>query len=418
MREPIYKSRPVEPNPAVLGGERVNDFITMSEGYSNSYRIDTEEGSIQLNAGMGFEAPIHQRNFAAFSSRPVRYLILTQGHTDHVGGVAYFREQFDGLLLIAHAGNPEHQAYDRRLAPFRAARSAFAFTQKMSRAMRYIRENIPEGVLGQDAPVPDILFEDRYQLELGGLRLELIGVPGAETNDSLIAWLPDPGICFTGNLFGCPFGHFPNLVTIRGDRYRDALTCAAAVERVLELDAEMILYGHHAPVVGRSLIREELTTLRDAIHYVHDETVKGMNEGKDVHTLMAEIELPPELEVGQGYGKVSWSVRAIWEAYAGWFHHESTTELYPVARTTIHGDLLELAGGPDPLVERARKRIAAGQIPQAIHLLDIVLEQDERHAGALAACIEAHEKLREESANFWLSAWLEHRIEELRAGLS
>ena len=120
--------------------------------------------------------------------------------------------------------------------------------------MQYVRENIPEGVLGQDAPVPDILFEDRYELELGGLRLELMGVPGAETNDSLIVWLPDHGICFTGNLFGCPFGHFPNLVTIRGDRYRDALTCAAAVERVLELDAEMILYGHHAPVVGKSLI--------------------------------------------------------------------------------------------------------------------------------------------------------------------
>ena len=45
---------------------------------------------------------------------------------------------------------------------------------------------------------------------------------------------------FTGNLFGCPFGHFPNLITIRGDRYRDALTCAAAVETVRELGAEMI----------------------------------------------------------------------------------------------------------------------------------------------------------------------------------
>ncbi len=415
MREPIYKSRPVEPNPAVLGGERVNDFITMSEGYSNSYRIDTGEGSIQLNAGMGFEAPIHQRNFAAFSSRPVRYLILTQGHTDHVGGVGYFRDQYDGLLLIAHAGNPEHQSYDGRLAPFRASRSAFAFTEKMSRAMRYVRENIPEGVLGQDAPVPDILFEDRYELELGGLRLELMGVPGAETNDSLIVWLPDHGICFTGNLFGCPFGHFPNLVTIRGDRYRDALTCAAAVERVLALDAEMILYGHHAPVVGKSLIRQELTALRGAIHYVHDETVKGMNAGKDVHTLMAEIELPPELEVGQGYGKVSWSVRAIWEAYAGWFHRESTTELYSVPRTSINADLVELAGGTEALLGGARKRLDAGQIPEAIHLLDIVLEQDDREAGAVALSIEAHQKLLAESVNFWLSAWLENQIETLRA---
>ena len=58
--------------------------------------------------------------------------------------------------------------------------------------------------------------------------------------------------------------------------------------------------------MGRKLIQTELAVLRDAIHYVHDETVRGMNEGKDLHTLMQSIELPPELEVGQGYGKVSW----------------------------------------------------------------------------------------------------------------
>ena len=47
-------------------------------------------------------------------------------------------------------------------------------------------------------------------------------MPGAETNDSLVIWLPDHRICFVGNLFGCLIGHIPNLVTVRGDRYRDA----------------------------------------------------------------------------------------------------------------------------------------------------------------------------------------------------
>ncbi len=86
MRTPIYKSRPVEPNPARLGGERINDFIVVSEGYSNTYLIQTRDGNIQVNAGIFFEAPVHERNFDAFSTDPVRTLILTQGHTDHVGG--------------------------------------------------------------------------------------------------------------------------------------------------------------------------------------------------------------------------------------------------------------------------------------------------------------------------------------------
>ena len=88
MREPIYKSRPVEPNPAHFGGERINDFIVLSEAFSNSYLLQTPEGNIQLNAGMGIEAPVIKRNFDEFSSTPLRYLILTQGHVDHVGGFA------------------------------------------------------------------------------------------------------------------------------------------------------------------------------------------------------------------------------------------------------------------------------------------------------------------------------------------
>ena len=80
-------------------------------------------------------------------------------------------------------------------------------------------------------------------------------MPGAETNDSLVIWLPDQEICLCGNLFGCLFGHFPNLVTIRGDRYRDALTVVVAVDRVLELEPEQLLVGHHQPIAGKALIR-------------------------------------------------------------------------------------------------------------------------------------------------------------------
>jgi alkyl sulfatase BDS1-like metallo-beta-lactamase superfamily hydrolase len=414
MREPIYRTRPVEPNPARLGGERLNDFIVLSEAYSNCYLLQTSAGNIQINAGMGIEAPVIKRNFDGFSTDPVRYLILTQGHVDHLGGVAWFRAQHPGLEVIAQAGNPEHQAYDGRLGPFRGARSAFAFTDKFASAFAYYAEQGYTGFPEQDTPTPDILFVDKYRFSLGELEIELIGVAGAETNDSLIVWLPQHKICFTGNLFGCPFGHFPNLVTIRGDRYRDALTVAAAVDKVRQLGAEMICYGHHGPIVGKELIAAELDALHGAILYVHDETVRGMNEGKDVHTLMRDIQLPPELEVGQGYGKVSWSVRAIWENYGGWFHHKSTTELYCEPVGSVHADLLELAGGTAALTARAEQKLAEKKPEQAIHLLDIVLSQAPGDAAAIAAAITAHEKLLLESENFWLSAWLKNQVRLLR----
>lgn len=413
MREPLYKSRPVEPNPARFGGERINDFIVMSEAFSNAYLIESSQGNIQVNAGMGMEAPVIEANFRAFNELPIKKLILTQGHVDHVGGTAYLRDKHAGLQVIAAANNPEHQAYDARLATFRGNRSAFAFAGKFAEVFEYYKSQGYTDYPAQDTPTPDVLVEDTLALKLGDMELELIAVPGAETNDSLIVWLPQHKICFTGNLFGCPFGHFPNLVTIRGDRYRDPLVVATAVDTVRKLQPEMICYGHHSPVTGAQLIQDELDALHGAIMYVHDETVKGMNTGKDVHTLMAEIALPPELEVGEGYGKVSWGVRAIWENYSGWFHHRSTTELYAVPGASVASDIVELAGGADVILVRAREKLALGQCEQALHLLDIIHDANADSAESRRLAAEVHRVLLTHSQNFWLSSWLENQLIQL-----
>ena len=130
--EPLYKSRPVAPGPARFGWcSRINDFVCMSEGFSNTYLIETPEGNVLINSGMGLEAPVHHHNFAELAGDiegGIRYAVVTQGHTDHVGGIQYFRDRNPNLQLIAHANNEEHQGYDARLMRFRQSRSAFRFT--------------------------------------------------------------------------------------------------------------------------------------------------------------------------------------------------------------------------------------------------------------------------------------------------
>jgi len=185
----------------------------------------------------------------------------------------------------------------------------------------------------------------------------------------------------------------------------------------MALEPELLLVGHHDPIQGKELIRSELERLRGAVQYVHDETLRGMNEGKDIHTLQREIQLPPELEVGEGYGKVSWSVRAIWENYVGWFHHRSTTELYAVPASSVHGDLVELAGGPDAVAKRAAEKLADGAPVEAIYLAEVALTAEPGHSAALETSIAAHEKLDSESENFWLSSWLRKQIASMREKL-
>jgi alkyl sulfatase BDS1-like metallo-beta-lactamase superfamily hydrolase len=415
---PLYRSRPgghqIQPA-SQSEATKINDFIYLSEGLSNAYLMTTPEGRIVVNTGMGFEAPVHKRNFDAIDDQPIRYILLTQGHVDHVGGVDFFRQE--STELVAHANNQAHQADDARIGSFRAVRSGFAFAEAIARAWTYIQENTGGGIPAQSRPTPDITFDDRCELELGGLRMELLWTPGGETTDSMVVWLPDHRICFCGNLFSALFGHFPNLVTVRGDRYREALGFIESLERVLALQPELLLTGHHGPVTGKETIAEELTRLRDAVQYVHDETVRGMNHGKDIHTLMRDIQLPPELEVGEGYGKVSWSVRAIWENYAGWFHHSSTTELYDVPPSAVHADLVELAGGAEALAKRAAQKLSQGEPIEAIHLAEVALSAAPRNVEPLEVMVAAHERLEAQSENFWLTQWLRKQLADLRATL-
>lgn len=418
MQTPLYRSRPggFDIQPASQSeAKAINDFIYLSQGLSNSYMVTTPEGRVVINTGMGFEAPVHKRNYDAVDSSPIRYILLTQSHVDHVGGVDLIREP--GTEVVAQADNFGLQMENAKLQPIRAGRSAFAFAGAIAQSLRYVKQNIGGPVPPQSQPEPTITFEEEYDFELGGLRIELISVPGGETTDSMLVWLPQHAICFSGNLFSALFGHFPNLVTIRGDRYRDALAFIRSLDRVLDLEPSLLLVGHGGPIEGGELIREELLRLRGAVQYVHDETVEGMNAGRSVYQLMSTIQLPPELEVGQGYGKLSWSIRAIWENYMGWFHAGSTTELYPVPPASVHPDLVELAGGAGAVALRARSKLSEGRPVEALHLAETALAAEPSHRDALEVSLEAHERLLKESTNFWEISWLRRQIEELRSRL-
>ncbi len=381
--------------------------IWVSEGFSNAFCIPTGEGRLVINTGMFFEAPVHKRNFDALDDRPVHTIVLTQGHVDHVGGVEHLRGP--GTTVIAHDGNAAQQDDDERIERYRIDKSAFAFGESVMDGIRSIIDEF--GALpARTVPKPDVTFTDRHEFTLGDLRVELIHTPGGETNESLVVWLPDRKVALVGNFFSALIGHIPNLVTMRGDRLRDPLAFVRSVDRILDLGADVILPGHHGAVVGAELIRGELTRIRDATRWVHDETVAGMNAGKSVWELMNDIRLPPELEVGEGYGKVSWDVRAIWELYAGWFKHESTTELYGSPRRSVDAELAELAGGADAVAARAAEVLAAGDPVGAIHLAEIALAGDASHARAGATMAAAHRQLREGETNFWLASWLDEQI--------
>ncbi|HUZ09445.1 MAG TPA: alkyl sulfatase dimerization domain-containing protein, partial [Acidimicrobiales bacterium] len=208
------------------------------------------------------------------------------------------------------------------------------------------------------------------------------------------------------------FPHFPNLNTLRGDRYRSAEAYLETVRRLRELQPEMLVTGRHDPIVGAELVDASLERLHDAVDYVHTRALEGFNAGIDVWTLMREIELPPHLRVGQGYGKVAWAVRTLWETYVGWFQLRSTTEMYPDSSGAALAELVA-AAGTDAAVERAEAALARGEAAVAIRVAEAVerqLPDDPRVEGVLVA---AHRYLLDHGGDvsFWENGWLRHELE-------
>jgi alkyl sulfatase BDS1-like metallo-beta-lactamase superfamily hydrolase len=262
-------------------------------------------------------------------------------------------------------------------------------------------------------------FDQDYAFEVGGRRFEVHSTPGGETLDSLSIWLPAERTVFIGNLLGAIYGALPHLSTPRGDRQRSARFVIRDIEWVLSLEPELLITGHDGPIAGADRIRTDLTRIRDAVAYIHDRTIEGMNAGTDMWTLMQEIELPEELEPQPGRGPVPWYVRAVWEEHTGWFRHESTTELYPIPPRAVWPELVELAGGVEALAERAAAHVAADRPVEALHLVEIARSVEPADPATLVAEIGALELLlaRTRGETYDEMAWLEGELARARAAL-
>ncbi len=386
--------------------ESIADFIFMAKDISNAYLVTTGAGDVMVNTGFMDNAQRTQSLLAPKRTGALRYIILTQAHPDHYGGVPTMREA--GTQVIAERRFVDTWRYFNHLGPYIGRRSRKLWGTTIKRAA-----NPPQ----PPEVIPDITVDRRHELVLGGRRFEVISTPGGETLDSLTVWLPAERVAFTGNLFGPVFLAMPNLCTVRGDKPRLVQRYLSSLDTVRKLGAELLITGHGEPIRGAARIRADLDKMHAAVSYVNEATIAGMNAGKDVHTLMREIQLPAELKIGEFHGKVAWDVRAIWEEYSSWFHYDSTTSLYGVPRSSVDADLVELAGGAGALVDRARAKLTAGRPLEAMHLLDIALGADAKHQTALAAKKDVLERLMRESGGSNLSEtmWLRSEIAAVEA---
>ena len=348
--------------------------------------------------------------FKPHRTGPLKYIVLTQSHADHFGGVPDFLEA--GTKVIGGPGYLEARDDMLGLQAFFGPRTFKLWGAALKRDK-------------PSRPIPDVtpdIFvpESGMSFEVGDRKFELIHAPEGETVDNILVWMPREKVVFTGNTFGPVWLSMPFLNTLRGDKPRLVRTYLKSLAKVRDLGAEILITGHGDPVVGKDKIRDDLDRIEAAVTYVRDYTLEGMKAGKDVHTLVREFTFPGNVAIGDFHGKASWAVRSIWQEYSGWFHYEDgTTALYGVPRSSVHADIAELAGGAGALVARARAHVDSGKPLEALHLIDIALGAEPANKEALSVKKAASQALLEASGGSNLSEtmWLRSEIAEIDAKL-
>ena len=350
-------------------------------GIANSIMVEGKEGNIIIDASDSvFEAEKIYSLFNKKNSNPIKAIIYTHNHGDHTFGTAFYvNNQDERPQIIAHEDTDFYvQRIMGILNPIITERSNRMFGTLLSEE-DLINVGIGPSLNVAKSPTgyirPDVIFNDNLELNIAGIKIELFHAPG-ETNDQLFVWLPDHKALLPGDNI---YKTFPNLYTIRGTTHRDVIGWVNSIDHMKTFDAEFLFPSHTKPIIGKEEIKEILTIYRDAIQYIHDQTIRLMNEGLYPDQIAELIKLPEHIAKSpylyEFYGTVRWSVKSIFNGYLGWFNG-NPSELDPLSRKERAIRISKLAGGDQMLLEQLYFAVKKEDMQWALELSDHLITLD------------------------------------------
>ena len=350
-------------------------------GIANSIMVEGSDGNIIIDAADStYDAEQIYGLFRKKDSKPIKAIIYTHNHGDHTFGAAYYlNTQASKPQIIAHEDTDYYvQRIMGIINPIITKRSSRMFGTFLPEK-DLINVGIGPSLNVSKSPngylKPDLTFADDLKITISGIEIELYHAPG-ETNDQLFVWLPKHKSLMPGDNV---YKTFPNLYTIRGTTHRDVTGWVDSIDRMIEFQPEYLFPSHTRPVTGSEKIENILITYRDAIQYIHDQTIRLMNLGYYPDQIAEMIKLPSNIAaspfLSEFYGTVRWSVKSIFNGYLGWFNG-NPAELDPLSRSEKAKRISQLAGGSSELINQLKIAVNNDDMQWALELSDYLISLD------------------------------------------
>ena len=336
--------------------------------------------------------------------RPVVAVIYSHSHADHFGGVRGIVDEADvkagKVAIIAPAHFIEETSSENIMAgPAMSRRANYQFgVGLLPGATGQMGSGIGMGVAGGEITLiapSDTITHTGETRTIDGIALEFQIVSGSEAPSELNVYIAPPKVFLSAEMSTCSLH---NILTPRGAKVRDAHAWAGYLDEALRLygpRSDAVISSHCWPRFGNGEVTGMLASQRDNYAFLHDQTVRRMNQGQTAPEIAEGLVQPPELS-GQWfnhgyYGTYSHNSKAVYQFYLGWYDG-NPVNLNPWPPQERARRYIAAMGGAKKVITLARKAIAEGDYRWASELLNHVVFADPANAEARALLADSYEQ--------------------------
>ena len=242
------------------------------------------------------------------------------------------------------------------------------------------------------------------------MKMSIVFIPG-ETDDQIGVWLPDQRVFLCADDL---YRAFPNLYAIRGTKPRSLKKWVSSLDKIIDLNPATLVPSHTRPVDGEGRVMKLLTEYRDAIQYVHDQTLRYINYGYHPDEIANMVKLPQHLASNEWlkefYGTVKWSSKAVFVEHEGWFSGDPV-DIDPLTRGERAARMVEMIG-EDKMLNHAQKAFDKGDWQWALELTSYITRADANNKQAKELQIEtlialSSKQISNNGANYYMTYAME-----------